>query len=174
MVRVDPVKRVSVKKPATSTAKRTTSRVEVPEQIKGVLTLGRAFTTHAEALNRCFGFRYKQYQQAYKSINDEYAVWFPNIATKIGKDYVSTDNYFGWINTLTDEGRVLTQIDRTPFDGNYDDKRHDNPKRIVFARFDGERVYRFIGVFDGGRRVQNGYEHWRIATEINTTAVRIY
>ena len=46
----------------------------------GIIDLKTSFTTHADVLNRCFGFHYKHYQKAYKDLENGYAVWFPRIA----------------------------------------------------------------------------------------------
>lgn len=63
-----------------------------------------SFATHADVFNACFGFDYKHYQKAYKDLGNGYAVWFPCIARRIGDQYISTDNYSGWVNILSERG----------------------------------------------------------------------
>ncbi|MCR5304362.1 MAG: hypothetical protein K6E33_07340, partial [Lachnospiraceae bacterium] len=77
-----------------------------------VLEKGEGFATHAEALNECLGSNYKHFQQAYKVIDDDYAVWFPNIAVEKRGEYVSTDKTLGWVNILTEKGTVIIQRDQ--------------------------------------------------------------
>ena len=88
-----------------------------------------SFATHADALNACFGFSYKHFQKAYKDLENGYAVWFPNIARKIDDHYISTDDYFGWVNILSDSGDTITQIDKA----NSEPGRRDYNKRVIFA-----------------------------------------
>ena len=52
-----------------------------------ILEFGNSFSTHAEALNTCFGFKYKQYQKEYKDLGGGYDVWFARLARKsLGED----------------------------------------------------------------------------------------
>ena len=80
-----------------------------------VINLKTYFSTHAEVLNNCFGFHYKHYQKAYKDLENGYAVWFPRIARKAGDQYMSSDDYWGWLNILSDSGETITQMDNPDF-----------------------------------------------------------
>lgn len=136
-----------------------------------ILELGATFSTHAEALNTCFGFRYKQYQQAYKDLGGGYAVWFPSIARKTLGEYVSTDSFSGWVNILSEDQETLLQVDN-PIYG-IRDKNYDPNKRIIFARFEGDKRYRFIGIYGSEKRVKNGYEYTRLGTMFDTISFQI-
>jgi hypothetical protein len=136
-----------------------------------ILELGASFSTHAEALNICFGTKYKHYQKAYKEIGGGYAVWFPSIARKVLGKYVSTDNYSGWVNILSEDQKTLLQVDN-PIYG-VREKKHGPDKRIVFAKFEGDKRYRFIGVYRSEKRVKNGYEHTRLGTKFDTVTYQI-
>ena len=75
----------------------------------GIIGPETSFVTHADALNSCFGFHYKIYQKAYKVLGNGYSVWFPNIARKVGNQYLSSDEYSGWLNILSDSGETIAQ-----------------------------------------------------------------
>lgn len=137
-----------------------------------ILKIGVSFPTHAEALNKCFGFNYKQYQQAYKTLNKGYAVWFPSIANKALGEYVSTDTFSGWVNVLSEDKKTLLQVDN-PLYASAGTKNYDPNKRIVFAKFDKDKRYRFIGIFGAERRVSNGYEYTRLGTAIDTVTMQM-
>lgn len=136
-----------------------------------ILELGTPFSTHAEALNTCFGTKYKHYQKAYKEIGGGYAVWFPSIARKVLGKYVSTDDYSGWVNILSEDQNTLLQVDN-PIYG-IRERKHDPDKRIVFAKFEGDKRYRFIGVYRSEKRVENGYEHTRLGTKFDTITFQV-
>ena len=136
-----------------------------------ILELGNAFSTHAEALNTCFGFKYKQYQKAYKDLGGRYAVWFPSIARKTLGEYVSTDSFSGWVNILSEDQKTLLQVDNPIY--SISDKSYDPNKRIIFARFEGDKRYRFIGIYGSEKRVKNGYEYTRLGTKFDTISFQI-
>ena len=97
-----------------------------------IINLKTSFSTHADVLNNCFGFHYKHYQKAYKDLENGYAVWFPRIARKAGDQYMSSDDYWGWLNILSDSGETITQMDNPdfPYTG---EGGPDNNKRLIFA-----------------------------------------
>ena len=128
-----------------------------------------SFATHADVLNACFGFNYKHFQKAYKDLENGYAVWFPNIARKIDDQYISTDDYFGWVNILSDSGDTITQIDKA----NSEPGRRDYNKRVIFARFDNNKRYTFIGIFVFKDRINNGHRYVRIGTIFDTKNMKI-
>ena len=136
-----------------------------------ILEIGASFSTHAEALNTCFGFKYKQYQQAYKDLGGGYAVWFPSIARKTMGEYVSTDSFSGWVNILSEDQKTLLQVDN-PIYG-IRDKNYDPNRRIIFARFEGDKRYRFIGIYGSEKRVNSGFEYTRLGTKFDTTTYTI-
>lgn len=137
-----------------------------------ILEIGNSFSTHAEALNNCFGFDYKQYLQAYKYVRKGFAVWFPSIAIKAMGEYVSTDSFSGWVNILSDDQKKLIQIDNPTYP-NPQNKEPDLNKRIIFAKFENDNRYRFIGIYADEKRVGNGFEYTRIGTKIDTTTMQI-
>lgn len=134
-----------------------------------ILEVGNTFNTHAEVFNKCFGYNYKHYQMAYKKIGNGYAVWFPCIAKNGIDGYVSTDEYSGWINTLSDDNKKLIQFDK----GEFVPEKQDLSKRLVFAKFDGDKRYTFIGVYVPSGRVDQGSEHIRIGTKFDIDSFRI-
>lgn len=137
---------------------------------EGIIGPGTSFATHADALNSCFRFHYKQYQKAYKKVGNGYAVWFPNIARKIGDQFVSSDEYWGWLNVLSDSGDTMTEFENPDYTGS---SAPDKNRRIIFAHFNNDRGYRFIGVYAYSKRVEKGYAYTRIATMFDTKRMRI-
>lgn len=125
-----------------------------------------SFATHAETFNACFGFHFVHYQKAYKMLGNGYAVWFPRIAKKVAGQYLSSDNYEGWLNILSDTGDTITQMDNPDFPRA--GWEPDNLKRLVFARFEGDNRYRFIGVYANEERIQDGVVFTRIGTKFDT------
>ena len=136
----------------------------------GIIGPETTFATHADVLNTCFGFHYKHYQKAYKDIGNGYGVWFPNIARRVGAQYLSSDEYLGWLNILSASGDTITQIDNADY---FRPGRVDKNKRIIFARFDNDKRYTFIGVFAHGERVENGVKYSRIGTMFDTKKMEI-
>lgn len=132
----------------------------------------RVFSTHADVLNTLFGFRYKHFQQAYKDLGNGYAVWFPNIAKKIGDQYLSSDEYWGWVNILSDSGDTITQIDNATYTHNGTGEPDKN-KCFIFARFDHDKRYTFIGLFGPARREVNKTIRTRIGTIVDTKNMKI-
>lgn len=168
---IQPVRRTIQRDAYSSTGNEGVNLREVPFEDR-ILKIGTAFSTHAEALNKCFGFTYKQYQQAYKSLSKGYAVWFPSIANKAWGEYVSTDTFSGWINILSEDKKTLLQVDN-PLYASTASKDYDPNKRIVFAKFDKDKRYRFIGIFGAEKRVSNGYEYTRLGTAIDTVTMQM-
>ena len=157
--------------------RRTTSKTrsaikEEPRVYDGIIIdLETSFATHAEALNTCFGYHYVHYQKAGKDLENGFMVWFPRIAKKVSGQYLTSDNYWGWLNILSDNGDTITQMDNPdfPYSGDGPDKRY----RIIFARFEGENKYRFIGFFGRGERIQNGDRYTRLGTKFDTGKMKI-
>ena len=85
-------------------------------------------------------------------------VWFPKLYEQ-----------GGWINSLSKDGKVITEINRDP------QHSYDEPwdYRIVMARSRDElnrTLYRFVGLFEVVPEFSSGNEHRfrRIATNIRT------
>ena len=137
----------------------------------GTIDLNTSFYTHAEALNSCFGYHYVHFQKAYKNLDNGYAVWFPRIAKRVGSQYLSSDQYWGWVNILSENGNTITQMDNPdyPSSGGEPDKN----KRIIFARFEGDNMYRFVGVYIFKQRLSNGKSFTRIGTKLDTKTMKI-
>lgn len=136
-----------------------------------IIDLNSSFYTHAEALNSCFGYHYVQFQKAYKNLDNGFAVWFPRIAKRVGSQYLSSDQYWGWVNIISENGDTITQIDNPdyPYSGGEPDKN----KRIIFARFEGDDKYRFVGVYIFHQRFTNGETFTRIGTKLDTKTMKI-
>ena len=112
-----------------------------------------------------------QFQKAYKDLGNGYAVWFPRIAKKVGNQYLSSDNYWGWLNIITNNGDTITQMDNPDFP--YLGGSPDKNKRIIFARFEGDNKYRFVGIYQFVRRIVSGETFERIGTKLDTKTMKI-
>jgi len=146
--------------------------MEKPHSYDGlIIDKNTSFKTHAETLNTCFGYHYVHFQKAYKGLENGYAVWFPRIAKKVGSQYMSSDNYWGWLNIISENGDTITQMDNPdyPYSGGEPDKN----KRIIFARFEGDDRYRFVGIYIFENRFSNGESFKRIGTKFDTKTMKI-
>ena len=162
----------AARKNRTAGSRSAVKTKEEPRVYAGrVIDRNTSFFTHAETLNACFGYHYKHFQKAYKDLDNGYAVWFPRIAKKVGSQYLSLDNYWGWLNILSENGDTITQMDNPDFP--YSGTEPDKNKRIIFARFEGDDRYRFVGIYKFGQRIQNGEIFTRIGTKLDTQTMKI-
>lgn len=166
----------SQKKPApakepipTKKAKELVTPARTSNIQKEFLNIGETFNTHAAALNECFGFDYKQFQQAYIVLNAKYAAWFPSIAKQENDAYVPTATSNGWINVLSENETVITECNEDPAESEPRDEKN-KLDRFVFAKFDDQRAYRFIGVYkliDDRNNTPGVFRYERIGTKVN-------
>ena len=157
----------------TRLAKEEPRSREVPHMYgDGIIGPKTSFATHAEALNICFGYQYKHFQMGYKNLENGYAVWFPSIARIFAGKYLSSDDYRGWLNILSDSGDTITQMDNPSYSRSKAWEPDPN-KRVIFARFEGERRYRFIGIFVFEKRSLDRESFRRIGTLFDTKKMEI-
>ena len=155
-------------------SKKKTGSTERAEVFRKTLSYGDSFRTHADALNSCFGFNYTTYQQAYKEVDDKYAVWFASIAKIIDGKYVAADSGNGWINVLSEGGRVLTEKNEDDAKNVYKERR-ELFDRFVFAKMDDE-TYTFIGVYRYDVKessTETGFKFVRLGTKVNLQTMEI-
>ena len=153
-------------------AKKSSTLKTMPHSYDGViLDRNISYYTHAEALNTCFGYHYVHFQKAYKDLNNGYAVWFPRIAKKVGSQYLSSDSYWGWLNIMSENGDTITQMDNPDFP--YSGEGPDKNMRIIFARFEEDNKYRFVGIYKFEKRISNGEIFIRIGTKLDTKTMKI-
>ena len=138
----------------------------------GVIGPETSFATHADVLNTLFGYRYKHFQKAYKDLGNGYSVWFPNIASRVGDKYLSSDEYWGWVNILSDSGDTVTQIDNAAYAHNGTGEP-DRNKCFIFARFEHNKRYTFIGLFGPARREGNKTIRTRIGEIVDIKNMKI-
>ena len=138
------------------------------------LVKGTTFATHKDALNECFGFQYKHFQQAYKVVDDKFAVWFPSIARRIQDTFVATETSNGWVNVISEKDTVITEKHENNSMNTERDPKFDLD-RFVFAKLDGEG-YCFIGVFrteHADKPWETGYRYRLIGTKVNLKTMEI-
>lgn len=155
-----------------SRGQKTVDMKEVYMYGDGIIGPKTSFATHADVLNSLFGFNYKSYQKAFKHLENGYSVWFPNIATRVGDKYLSSDDYWGWVNILSDSGDTITQIDNTNY--TYDSQGEpDKSKCFIFAKFERNKRYTFIGLFGPAKRIDNTTVRTRIGKVVDLKNHRI-
>lgn len=72
---------------------------------------------------------------------------------------------------MSEDQKTLLQVDNPIY--SISDKSYDPNKRIIFARFEGDKKYRFIGIYGSEKRVKNGYEYTRLGTTFDTISFQI-
>lgn len=119
----------------------------------------RLFHTIVDVMNSCFGKSWDGFQKSFIPLNDGsgYVVWFPGMAKKRGDKFVPFNTKKGWLNILSDDGKVLIEesaddprlfisdAERLPryVFGHYEDGPYRNGKVQM-----GEKGgYRFLGIF---------------------------
>lgn len=159
-------------RPRLTGGPKTVNMTEVRMYGDGIIGPETSFATHADVLNTLFGYRYKNFQKAYKNLENGYGVWFPNIATRVGDQYHSSDEYWGWINILSDSGDTVTQIDNPEY--TYNGTREPDKNRcFIFAKFDRNKRYTFIGLFGPARREGNKTIRTRIGEVVDIKNMKI-
>lgn len=139
---------------------------------KEFLYKGETFRTHADALNDCFGYNYKHFQTAFKRIDDRYAAWFPSIAKRVMDEYVAAETSYGWLNVLCENGKVILEKNVENPDRNTD--RDRSWDIFVFAKFDGENAYTFIGLFRSNPKLtKDGFRYELLGTQIDLNTMEI-
>ncbi len=139
---------------------------------KDILTKGERFRTHAEALNECFGYSYKHYQQAFKRIDDQYAVWFPSIAKRVMGEFLAADTSYGWLNTLCENDTVI--YEKNVEDINMNSERDRFWDVFVFSKKDGEDEYVFTGLFRSNPvPTDKGFRYEKLGSQIDLNTMQI-
>lgn len=159
-------------RPKLTGGPKTVNMTEVRMYGDGIIGPETSFATHADVLNILFGYHYKHFQKAYKDLGNGYGVWFPNIATRVGDQYLSSDDYWGWVNILSDSGDTVTQIDNAAYTHNGTGEP-DRNKCLIFARFERNKRYTFIGLFGPARREGNKTIRTRIGEIVDIKNMKI-
>lgn len=139
---------------------------------RATVTKGEIFRTHAEALNECFGYSYKHYQIAFKQIDDNYGAWFPSIAKRVMGKYVVADTSCGWLNILCENDTVILEKNIENTSKNV--SRDKAGFRFVFAKYDGQNEYTFVGLFSSNPvPTKEGFRYKRVGTKIDLNNMTI-
>lgn len=119
----------------------------------------RIFPKIVDVMNFCFGKSWNGYQKGFIPLNDGsgYVVWFPGMAKKRRDKFVPFNPEKGWLNILSDDGKVLieenagisrssiTDVEKLPryVFGHYEDEPYRNG-RVQTGEKGG---YLFLGIF---------------------------
>lgn len=128
---------------------------------------GRVFRTIADVMNSCFGKSWVSYQKGFIPLNDGsgYVVWFPGMAKKRGDRFVPFNTARGWLNILSNDGKVL--IEENANDSRPSISNVEKLPRYVFGHYkDG---YHFVGIFqiDLEHSEDNHREYIQISNSAN-------
>ena len=119
----------------------------------------KLFRTIVDVMNFCFGKSWNGCQKGFIPLNDGsgYVVWFPGMAKKRGDKFVPFDFARGWLNILSDDGKVLveenTGVSRPSITANEKLPRYvfghyeDGPYRNGRVQIGEKGGYRFLGIF---------------------------
>lgn len=119
----------------------------------------RVFHTIADVMNSCFGKSWGGFQKGFIPLNDGsgYVVWFPGMAKKRGDRFVPFNTARGWLNILSDDGKVLVEenVDGSRLSISDDEKLpryvfghyEDGPYRNGRVQIGGKGGYYFLGIF---------------------------
>ena len=139
--------------------------IETPKTIPAIVEI-------KEILARDYTDVERTFQKAYKNLENGYGVWFPNIASRVGDKYFSSDEYWGWVNILSDAGDTVTQIDNPEYTYSGTGEPDKN-KCFIFARFERNKRYSFIGLFGPARREGNKTIRTRIGEIVDIKNMKI-
>ena len=137
---------------------------------------GKHYGTHAEVLNRFFGWKGKLYLGAEFCVDRDYSVWFPIITPPAlanennlvpNTSHMPNTSHNGWKNILNNSRTEIRQYWPEPSMAHQ--QLTDAKKRITFAKFIIEHKYwyEFIGVFekDVSQSAMDHTFYKRIATQ---------
>ena len=131
------------------------------------LKVGQEYNRIVDVMNNVFGWNYKACMKGYYRLNDHVSAWFPKIAILNGTIPEPGDKWYGWCNTISDDGNYIYMIN------------YENPERmtmgtspntephITFIKYPKER-YQYSGVYVRERLdKEKGWIYRRIAEDIN-------
>jgi len=134
------------------------------------LHIGDEYNRIVDVMNNVFGWNYKACFRGRYVVNPEKNViaWFPKLADLDRISVKPSDKKYGWCNVLSQDGKYL-------YMNNYDDPGLlnkapvDQPEpHITFAKFPGEKRYRYIGVYSRVKRdSEHGWIYERLAEDID-------
>lgn len=136
-----------------------------------ILHIGDEYRRIVDVMNNCFGWNYKACMKGWYSLNSykRTSAWFPKMADLSKGKPEPGDKWYGWCNTISDDG---TKIYMNNFE-NPDRLAKDLPDyyepHVTFIKLPRSKVYQYAGVFIRKYRDKElGWVYERIAEDINT------
>ena len=121
-------------------------------------------------MNGCFGWNYKACMKGWYLINPhkKTSAWFPKIADLSTGKPEPGDKWYGWCNTLSNDGKTI-------YMNNFEDPdrlNKDCPEclepHITFIKLPHSKTYQYAGVFIRTHRDEKlGWVYERIAEDID-------
>ena len=133
-----------------------------------ILHIGDKYSRIVDVMNNCFGWSYKACFRGWYQLNKykKTGVWFPKIADLSSGKPEPGDKWYGWCNTMSDEGDMI-------YMNNFED-----PNRLNMEMPDGiepsiklpkSMEYQYAGVFTRKYRdAEKGWVYERIARDVDT------
>jgi len=135
------------------------------------LTVGDKYKRIVDVMNDCFGWHYKACYKGWYSLNQykKTSAWFPKIADLSYGNPVPGDKWYGWCNTMSDDGKYI-------YMNNFENPNllmREPPNGIephlTFIKMPRSGYYQYAGVFARKRRDKKlGWVYERIAEDIDT------
>ncbi len=136
-----------------------------------ILHVGDKYKRIVDIMNNCFGWNYKACFKGWYPLNNykKTSAWFPKIADLSYGTPKPGDKWYGWCNTLSDDGNII-------YMNNYEDPSRLSKEmpngvepHLTFIKLPNSDYYQFAGVFARTRRDQKlGWVYERIAKDIDT------
>ena len=139
-------------------------------EVMMILHIGDQFNRIVDVMNVCFNRNYKACMRGWYMINKDKktSAWFPKIADLSSGIPKPGDKWFGWCNTMNDEGNIIYMNNFENPELLSKDMPDGIEPHITFIKLPGSNVYQFAGVF--ARKRKDGKLGWvyeRIAKDID-------
>ena len=135
-----------------------------------ILHIGDKYKRIVDVMNNCFGWNYKACFKGWYQLNryKKTSAWFPKIADLSLGIPKPGDKWYGWCNTLSDDGDTI-------YMNNFEDPERLTKEmpdgvepHITFIKLPNSDYYQYAGVFARTRRDPKlGWIYKRIAKDID-------
>ena len=136
-----------------------------------IVHIGDEFSRIVDVMNECFGRNYKACMKGWYVLNPckRTSAWFPKIADLSSGKPEPGDKWYGWCNTISDDGDTIYMNNfEKPELLNKDFPEGIEP-HVTFIKRAHSKVYQYAGVFNRVRRSEKmGWIYERIAGDIES------
>lgn len=135
------------------------------------LHIGDKYNRIVDVMNECFGWNYKACFKGWYPINKvkRTSAWFPKMADLSKGKPEPGDKWYGWCNTISDDGKKIYMNNFENPDLLNKDQPEGIDPHVTFVKMPHSNVYQYSGVFARIRRDKElGWVYERIAEDIDT------